>query len=358
MNVLISEEGLRHGDAFASSFAASSAGVIAAIAVASEGSFAKAADRLGVGRSAVSRIVQKLEEQLGVRLFLRTTRSTRLTLEGELFYASCKPAVEQIVQALDEMRELRSGPPRGNLRISAGVGIGRNILAPMLGGFKQLYPEISLDLVLDDQASDFSTDRVDVAFREGPLQQMQLIAKRLMPMKMMICAAPEYVRQHGLPESVEDLAKHQCINYRLASGRVSDWLFVADGQVRKYTPQATQTFNDTSLVCDAVLEGHGIAQLPSYQVCRHLRSGALVSCLPQHLPDDHGHFICYPSRQHLPVRVRAFIDYISDQIRSLNGHWNGGGFAESGLTAEMPELRWEGPQWAANSEHRLAQLCA
>jgi len=358
MNDLINEEALRHGDAFASSFAASSAGVIAFIAVASEGSFAKAADRLGVGRSAVSRIVQKLEEQLAVRLFLRTTRSTSLTQEGELFYAYCKPAVEQIVQALDEMRELRSGPPRGHLRISAGVCFGRYVLAPLLGGFRERYPDISLDLVLDDQASDFSSDRVDVAFREGPLQQLQMIARRILPMQMVVCASPEYVRKHGLPGSVEDLANHRCISYRLASGRVSDWLFMADGEVRRYTPMATQTFNDNSLVCDAVLEGRGIAQLPGYQVCRHLRNGALQACLPQLLPDDHGHYLCYPTRQHLPVRVRAFIDYVTERIGLANVRRDGGAVADARRASALPEIPWNGPRSAPNSVYRLAELCA
>src|SRR5688572_8128177 len=129
-----------HRDCLVSSLSASYAGLVAFIAVANEGSFARAADRLGIGRSAVSRSVQKLEGQLGVRLFLRTTRSTSLTREGELFYESCRPGVDRILHALEEMRDLREGPPRGQLRISATHGFGRKVIAPLLSGFRKHHP--------------------------------------------------------------------------------------------------------------------------------------------------------------------------------------------------------------------------
>lgn len=343
---LANREAPRHNDPLASSFAASSAGVIAFIAVANEGSFAKAADRLGVGRSAVSRSVQRLEEQLAARLFLRTTRSTTLTHEGDLFYSHCQPAVEQIVQALDEMRELRSGPPGGHLRISSGVSFGRNVVAPLLGGFKALYPDISLDLSLDDGPSEGSSNRMDVAFRDGPLLQTQMIAKRLMPMQMLVCASPEYVRTHGLPNSVDEVDRHRCINYRLASGRISEWVFKSGGELRRFAPSAMHTFNDSCLVREAVLEGRGIAQLPRYQICRHLRDGELLSCLPQDLPDDHGHYICFQSRQHLPTRVRVFIDYMTDRVRELDLQCNRkavavdeGGLEMEGRESVLPPMR-------------------
>src|SRR6476661_6156968 len=160
-------------DSLACSFATSYAGVIAFLAVVSEGSFAKAGDRLGIGRSAVSRNVQKLEAQLDARLFLRTTRSTSLTREGELFYENCHPGVERIVQALEDMRELRHGPPRGQLRICSTIGFGRRIVAPLLNGFHAAYPDIAIDFVLKDSPADFTSDRVDVAFRDGRMDDSQ-----------------------------------------------------------------------------------------------------------------------------------------------------------------------------------------
>jgi DNA-binding transcriptional LysR family regulator len=307
-----------NSDALASSFSASYAGVVAFIAVATEGSFARAADRLGVGRSAVSRSVQKLEIQLGTRLFLRTTRSTTLTREGELFYRNCHPGVERIVQALEDMRDLREGPPRGQLRISATAGFGRRIVAPLLNSFRGLYPDIAVDLLLDDRTPDFTADRIDVAFRDGHLDDSQVIAKQLIPMPMLVCASPAYRRAHGLPSQVEDLPGHSCINFRTAYGRIFEWEFKVGGHAQKFLPSSTCTFNDDELVLQAVLGGQGIAQLAGYQVSEHLRAGRLVACLAQYAPDDRGHYLCYLSRQQLPRRIRVFIDYMTAAVRALD----------------------------------------
>jgi LysR family transcriptional regulator, regulator for bpeEF and oprC len=305
-------------DSLANSFATSYAGVIAFLAVASEGSFAKAGDRLGIGRSAVSRNVQKLEAQLDARLFLRTTRSTSLTREGELFYENCHPGVERIVQALEEMRELRNGPPRGQLRICSTSGFGRAIVAPLLRGFNERYPDIALELLLSDSPANFTADRVDVAFRDGRMEDSQVVARQLIPMRMFVCASRGYARAHGLPRSVDELAAHRCINQRTASGRIGEWEFKVSGVAQRITPNALHTFNDPDLVLQAVREGQGIAQLAAYQVCDALRDGLLLPCLDQYTPDDRGHFICYLSRKHLPARIRVFVDYMIEQTRALD----------------------------------------
>ncbi|WP_081500779.1 LysR family transcriptional regulator [Dyella japonica] len=305
-------------DSLAASFTASYTGVVAFIAVVAEGSFARAADRLGIGRSAVSRNVQKLEDQLNARLFLRTTRSTSLTREGELFYENCHPGVQRIVRALDDMRELRTGPPRGHLRISASMGFGRQIVAPLLADFCARYPEISLDLQLDDRPADFTADRVDVAIRDGHLEDSQIVAKRLAPMQMLVVASPEYVRRYGAPQSMDDLENHVCVNFRNASGRISDWEFKVDGRQHKLSPSSTCTFNDVGLVHQSVRDGFGIAQLAGYQVAGDLRDGLLVTCLDSYAPDDRGHYLCYLSRRHLPARIRVFIDYVTQAVRGLD----------------------------------------
>jgi DNA-binding transcriptional LysR family regulator len=308
------------GDALASSFATTYTGVVAFIAVVHEGSFAKAAERLGIGRSAVSRSVQKLETQLNTRLFLRTTRSTSLTNEGELFYENCRPGVQRIVQSVEAMRELRSGAPRGLLRISATVDFGRKVVAPLLRGFQKKYPDISLDLLLDDRPTDFITDRIDISFRNGRMDDSQVVAKQLIPMQMLLCASPQYVSTHGLPQTVADIAHHRCINFRLPSGRIYEWEFKVAGVMQKLLPRSTQSYNDADLVLQAVLNGEGLAQMAGYQVCDHLRTGQLVACLPNHSPDDRGHYICYLCRQHLPTRIRVFIDYMTEHIRALDLH--------------------------------------
>ncbi|MEF7616574.1 LysR family transcriptional regulator [Aquincola sp. MAHUQ-54] len=306
------------GDSLLSSFAASYAGIVAFMAVVAEGNFAKAGDRLGIGRSAVSRGVQKLEDQLGVRLFSRTTRSLSLTSEGEAFHAHCRPGIEHLTQALDGMRELRQGPPRGHLRVCSAVGFGRKVVAPLLWGFRAQYPGIEIDLVLDDGPTDFTSDRIDVSFRNGRMEDSQIVAKQLFPMQMLVCASPAYAQAHGLPEGIDDIAAHQCIGFRFASGRVYEWEFKVGGELRKVMPRAAVTFNDADLVLQGVLDGHGIAQLAGYQIFDHLRAGRLVACLAQYAPDDRGHHLCYLHRQHLPSRLRAFIDYMTAATRALD----------------------------------------
>ena len=308
------------GDALAMSFATTYAGVMAFIAVVQEGSFAKAAERLGIGRSAVSRSVQKLESQLDTRLFLRTTRNTSLTAEGEMFYQNCRPGVQRIVESVEEMRELRSGTPRGLLRVSATVGFGRKVIAPLLPGFHALYPDIKLDLLLDDHPTDFITDRIDVAFRNGRMDDSEVVARQLIPMQMLVCAAPAYVRAHGQPRTLAELSQHHAINFRLASGKLFEWEFKVDGVMHKMLPHAKRSFNDADLVLQAVLDGEGLAQMAGYQICEHLRAGRLLACLPQHAPDDRGHYVCYLSRRHLPTRIRVFVDYMTKQIRALDLH--------------------------------------
>ena len=305
-------------DDLSNCFATSYAGIIAFMAVATEGSFAKAGERLGIGRSAVCRNVQKLETQLSTRLFLRTTRTTHLTLEGERFFANCNQGVTHIVEAMNDMLELREGPPRGLLRISSPVGFGRKVVAPLLEKFMEAFPDISIDLILDDRPTDFVSEQIDVAFRDGRIEDSSIVAKQLIPMERVLCASPAYVQSRGLPATLDDLDRHECINLRVPGGRILDWEFKVDGRMCKYVPAARLTFNDSELVLKAVLGGVGLAQLPGYQAHEHLMRNELVMALKRHLPDDRGHYICYLSRQHMPSRIRAFVDFMTEKVRELD----------------------------------------
>ncbi|HEY0503078.1 MAG TPA: LysR substrate-binding domain-containing protein [Lysobacter sp.] len=305
-------------DSLTTWFSTNCSGVMAFIAVAHEGSFSRASDRLGVGRSAVSRSVQRLEEQLGARLFSRTTRSTTLTAEGERFFENCLPGVDRILQAVEEMRELREGPPRGQLRISSPHGFGRKVLGPLMNEFRELYPEVAIELTLHDRVVDLSADRFDVAFRDGRLDDCQVIAKQLIPMQLLVCASPEYARRHGLPGTLDDLKAHTCINRRTSSGRLQHWNFKVDGRDQLVTPPGDLVLNDDDLIMGAVRNGRGLAQLAEFQVSGALRNGELVTCLGEFVPDDQAHFVCYLSRRQLPKRIRAFIDYVTARVRALD----------------------------------------
>jgi DNA-binding transcriptional LysR family regulator len=305
-------------DPLASGFSTTYAGVIAFVAVADEGSFARAGERLGIGRSAVSRSVRKLEDQLDARLFLRTTRSTALTREGERFYDHCRPGIDRILEALEDMRDQRQGPPRGRLRISASPAFGRKVVMPLLGGFHRAHPGISIELALHRHRVDFVSDRIDVAFHDGRMEDSGIIARPLIPMQLAACASPAYVRAHGLPDDVDGLGAHACVACRTECGRIVEWEFKVEGRVRRLVPESGYSFDDPGLALQAVLDGHGIAQLPGYLVGEDLRDGRLVACLAQLAPDDRGHYLCYQSRHHLPTRVRAFVDYMVERIRALD----------------------------------------
>jgi DNA-binding transcriptional LysR family regulator len=135
---------------------------------------------------------------------------------------------------------------------------------------------------------------------------------------MLVCASPAYLREHGSPRHVEDLAGHACINFRMASGRIFEWEFKVGGRIQKFLPSSTCTFNDEELVLQAVLDGQGVAQMAGYQISEHLRARRLVACLAQYAPDDRGHYLCYLSRQQLPVRIRVFIDHMTTAVRALD----------------------------------------
>lgn len=305
-------------DGMAASFSASYAGVVAFLAVANEGSFARAAEKLGVGRSAVSRSVQKLESQMGVRLFHRTTRTTSLTREGELFYENCRPGVLRVVQAIEDMYGLREGPLRGQLRLQAGLGFGRGVIAPLVAEFNALHPHVSLELVLDDRPVNFAGDRIDVAFLDGEPDDMQIVTRRLIPLQWVLCASPTYFSENGVPCSLDALESHRHVAHIGVNGRVRAWKFHAGGTAQIVVPQAALAFNDPELVLGSALAGRGLAQLPAYQVTRHLAEGSLAACLGDLTPNDDGHYIAYLSRQNMPNRIRVFLDYIVERVRLLD----------------------------------------
>src|SRR5690606_1433003 len=158
--------------------------------VATEGSFSRAADRLGIGRSAVSRSVQRLENQLNVRLFLRTTLSTTLTQEGDLFFTRFHTGVDRIFEALDGMRQLRQGRPRGHVRICSTVCVGRLVVARLVAEVRADYLEVSIELLLRDMSTNFVSGRIEVDFLNGRMEDAEIIARQIIPMHMLVCASP------------------------------------------------------------------------------------------------------------------------------------------------------------------------
>jgi DNA-binding transcriptional LysR family regulator len=272
------------------------------------GSLRQAALAQGVSPQAASQAVAQLEQHLGVRLLHRTTRRLALTEEGQRFLEHTQPALAALDRALSVARESKD-EIAGPLRIVGPKSSFAALLMPLLDEFCQLHPDIQPDVQLDDGIGDWVQDRVDVGFRIGSSPQEEVIGLRLIPMQLLVCAAPAYLARHGLPETLEDLAAHRCSVFRHpATGRVSPWfLQVGDTVERRHVSPAFST-NDAELELEAVLAGQVIGQLANFAAAQHIRAGRLLPVLLPHMSADFGLHLYYGSRAALPKRVRAFVD--------------------------------------------------
>lgn len=283
------------------------------VAVVDAGSFVRGAEALNLSNTAVSRLVGDLEARLGVRLLHRTTRRLSLTQEGEIFHERCKHLLDGIAEAEAEL-SAHSGEVIGQLRINVPVTFGLMHLAPLWPAFMALHPKVLLDVTLADRLVDLVDEGYDLAVRIARLQESSLVSRQLTSTRMILCASPEYLRRHGVPEHPSDLAQHAVISYTLlAMGE--HWSFEGpQGVVNvKVVPRMRTNSGDTC--CAAAVQHQGIVLQPSFLVGTHLASGTLVEVLPQFRSLDLGVYAVYPTRKHLTPKVRALIDFLVDAFR-------------------------------------------
>ncbi|MDV0596074.1 MULTISPECIES: LysR family transcriptional regulator [unclassified Enterobacter] len=287
------------------------------VAAVEAGSFAQAATRLHLSRSAVGKSIARLEERLGVRLFQRTTRSQSLTDNGALFYERCLRALEEI-RGAESLLETGKQQVSGRLRVAMPVLFGRQCVAPLLIELAQEHPGLELEMSFSDRVVDLVEEGFDMAVRNGVLQDSSvLVARRLGEHRMVLCAAPDYLRKKNMPETVDDLHQHTAINY-LRTGRVLPWqLMDNDGTPRTFIPRSSLNMDDLQAICDAALAGHGIAWLPCWMVVKDIHQGKLVPLLKQ-APDVHFdvHAV-WQQTPHLPLRVRIAIDMLVSRLPSV-----------------------------------------
>ena len=275
-------------------------------AVVDAGSFVGASDALAMSKAAVSRQIAELETRLGVRLLHRTTRRLSLTEEGEVFYARCRELLGSLAEAEAEVTA-RSGLAMGVLKVSAPVSFGLLHLADLWAGFMRAHPNVSLEVTLSDRMVDLVEEGFDVAVRIARLPSSSLVSRKLSTTRMVLCATPQYLKEHGTPAHPSELAKHQVLAYTLLATGES-WEFAGpDGPVSvRVAPRLHSNSGDT---CRAVALGHqGIILQPSFLVAEDLRSGRLVEVLPQYRSLELGIYALYPSRKHVLPKVRLLID--------------------------------------------------
>ncbi len=289
-------------------------GLAAFIQAADAGSFGAAAKALGLSVPAVSKSVKTLEADLGVRLFHRTTRGLNLTEEGQAYLERVRPLLEQLQQASQDLRESQ-GAVEGPLRISAPTGFGRHCIVPLLPEFLLAHPGVQIELHLDDGFADMVAGRFDIAIRNGRLVESNIVARQIAPMRLVVCGSPAYLAARGTPRSLDDLAQHNCINYRIASnGRIFGWEFESDGERITRAVSGNLTVNTPEVTCFAAVQGLGLAQLGTYHCAGPVRDGRLVPVLRDHICTLRGHWLCYLERKHLPQRVKAFADFVCEQV--------------------------------------------
>jgi DNA-binding transcriptional LysR family regulator len=265
------------------------------------GSLRRAAAAQGVTPQAASQALAQLEDHLGVRLLHRTTRSLALTAEGQRFLETTQPALAALDRALSQARESKD-EIAGPLRIVGPKSSFVPILLPLIDEFCHRYPDVQPDVQLDDGKGNWVLERVDVGFRVGASPDEGVIARRLFPVQLLICAAPSYIERFGAPQSLEELAMHRCSAFRHpATGQVLPWYLNVDGEVVLRHVSPAFSTNDTELEVQAVLAGQVIGQVANLSTAAHIRAGRLVPLLLQHMTDHIGVHLYYGSRAAQPV---------------------------------------------------------
>ncbi|MBN3751990.1 LysR family transcriptional regulator [Paraburkholderia sp. Tr-20389] len=284
------------------------------VRAATLGNLRKAAVDQGISPQAASHAVMQLEKSLGVRLFHRTTRKLSLTEEGERLLQSVEPALATLSSAIDDARRAKD-EVAGPLRVSAPMALGRAVLWPAVLEFAALYPDVQLDVRFDDHFTDLVSDRADVGFRGGSPPSGGAIARRLLPIQLIVCASPSYIERHGKPMSVDELDAHRCTGYRRANtGKLAPWEFLIGNEIVYRDVAATLCANDIDAETAAVLAGLAIGQLGSFSAVEHIRSGRLVPLLTQHVTQRESIYIYYRHRTEQPLRVRTFIDFMIERL--------------------------------------------
>ncbi|MFR0672452.1 LysR substrate-binding domain-containing protein [Enterobacterales bacterium AW_CKDN230030176-1A_HGKHYDSX7] len=281
------------------------------VAVAESGQFTAAAERLGVSSSHISRQVARLEERLQTRLLYRSTRRVTLSEAGQTFLHHCQRLQDGREEALRAMGDLAS-EPKGLLRTTCAVAYGERFIVPLITRFMALYPQLRVDVELTNRPLDLLHEGMDLAIRLGRLQDSRLVATRLAPRRMYMCASPSYLARYGRPHSLSELARHNCL-----IGSSDLWILQQNGRESSQRVQGNWRCNSGQAVLDAALHGMGLCQLPDYYVLEHLHSGALVSLLEAHQPPNTAVWALYPQQRHLSPKVRRLVDYLKEGLAQL-----------------------------------------
>jgi DNA-binding transcriptional LysR family regulator len=285
-------------------------GVEAFLGVARHRSFRKAAAELGVTPSAMSQAIRAIEARVGAALFIRTTRSVGLTEAGERFLSRAKPAFEELVAASDVARDLGQRPA-GLLRLTAPLAMVPMLLERQIASFSQAFPEVEIEIAVSKELVDIAAEGFDAGIRMGQFIEADMVAVRLTPpFPFVVVGSPEYLRQRGRPERIDDLRAHACLRIRRSNGSIAPWSFVNGNTTVEAIVSGPLIAGDFPTMLGAAVEGMGLAQVPGPIAASLVKAGKLVRVLEPFAPTVPGVFLYYPSRHQMMPKLRAFVDHV------------------------------------------------
>lgn len=281
------------------------------VTVAEQGSFAAAADRLDLSRAMVTKLVSALEARLGVRLMHRTTRRLSLTEAGETYLAQGGALLAEL-EDLDALLSQGASKASGRLRVTAPVSFGMRFLGRAIAGFQRQHPQVEVELSLNDRKVDLVDEGFDLAIRVSNLDDSSLIARPLAKVRDRLCASPDYLLRHGVPQHPDELAQHDCLIYTLIN-QPHLWEYQGpDGQPGKVRIKGSLRANNGDILTDAAVHGMGITRQPEFLLQQALESGQLQTILDDYRWSCLDVSAVYPVRRHVPGKVRVFVDYLVD----------------------------------------------
>jgi DNA-binding transcriptional LysR family regulator len=287
------------------------------VEVMRQGSFAAVARKHNIDPSSVSRTIASLEEEIGVRLFQRTTRKLSPTEAGIIYFQRVEPLVEEMQQAIAEATDF-SGQAKGSLRVTASVTFGLKCIVPILPNFGAMYPDLTVDLLLTDATIDLFAERIDLAIRLGILPDSTLIAQRLMPTNYVVCASPEYLQRWGTPAIPKDIEEHNCLLFPLAGFRTR-WVFRnKEGDIKEVSVHGRTIISNALALQQCAIAGMGLVLLPYWLIYEDLVAGNLVNLFPDYevtaTEFNTAAWFVYPSRTYVPLKVQVFMDFLKQSV--------------------------------------------
>jgi DNA-binding transcriptional LysR family regulator len=288
------------------------------IEVAKNESFSGAARALGLTGPAISKQVQSLEDQLGVKLLSRTTRHVALTEEGAIYYEKARSALEDLNEAEQQIQELKSCPT-GKLKVNAPMSFGTQFLTRPIAAFAEQYPEVELEVDFNDHWADVVGEGIDVVIRIGVLEDSNLIARKLAPCPIILCAGKKLIAKYGIPESVDQLSDYPGIIYNKHAQK-EEWRYRDNKNViGTQTLKRNFAANTAEMQVEACLHGLGVSLLPAFAADSYLKSGELVAMFPGYSTyPEPGIYAMYPQNRYLSTRTRLFIDWLSNASKGFS----------------------------------------